>query len=313
MNPIILALPGNETLAQSLISDLPGDAGALTLRAFPDGESYLRIDTELHGRDVVIAATLDHPNEKLIPLYLLATTARQLGARRVLLAAPYMPYLRQDQRFHPGEALSAQAIARLLSAFLDGVVTIEPHLHRIHALSEVFKIPATSVSAAPALADWVREHVPLPLLIGPDDESRPWVAALAERIGCPYQVLRKVRLDDHTVEVSAPHLAGQLDRTPVLVDDIISTGRTLIAAIDQLRAAGAATPICIGVHALFVADAAAELRKAGATRVVTGNSIAHVSNGIDLHGLLLRPLRQLLAAPAAVNQSATAAAHQSTH
>jgi ribose-phosphate pyrophosphokinase len=162
-------------------------------------------------------------------------------------------------------------------------VTVDPHLHRRRALDEIYTIPATAVHAAPAVAAWVRSHVRAPVIIGPDVESGQWVRPIAAAVGCGVRLLEKRRDGDRAVSVSAA--GGQWARgasTPVLVDDIVSTARTMIETVSQLRHSGAAPPVCIGIHGIFADDAYGELVRAGAGAIVTTNSIAHASNAIDL-------------------------------
>lgn len=294
MSPRVLALPGNEAVAADLAAALGADLGGATLRPFPDGESHVRIDGEVAGRAVVLVCTLDHPNDKTVPLLLLAATARDLGAARVGLVAPYLAYLRQDARFVPGEGVTSAYFAGLLSGAVDWLVTVDPHLHRHASLAELYTIPARALHAAPHVAAWLRAHVPDALLIGPDVESGQWVAAVAAEAGVPHLVLEKVRRGDRAVDVSLPADAVWRGRTPVLVDDIISTGRTMLATIDELRRRGAGAPVCIGIHAVFAEGAHDELLAAGAGRVVTCNTIPHPSNAIDVGALLADGTRELL-------------------
>lgn len=295
--PCVLALPGNEALAAQLCAALPAQAGALQLRAFPDGESYVRVQTAVAGRCVLVVATLDRPDSKLIPLYLLCKTLRELGAARIVLVAPYLAYMRQDVRFHDGEAISARAIGDWLTPVIDDLLTVDPHLHRIHDLSEVYRLRTQVIAAAPAIVAYLREQLPRALLIGPDSESEQWVAEVAAAAGCAYCVLAKTRHGDREVEIAVPARADWAARTPVLIDDIISTGRTMIAAMQALREVGAAAPWCIGVHAIFAGDAYAELQAAGAARIVTANTIVHPSNAIDLAPYLVARVAAALTQP----------------
>jgi len=294
MKPRILALPGNEGLATALASRLEADVGSATIRSFPDQESYVRIEGDVAGHAIVLACTLDRPNDKTIPLLLLAATARDLGAARVALVAPYLAYLRQDQRFLPGEGVTSAYFARLVSGAVDWLVTVDPHLHRYASLAHVYGIPARAIHAAPSIAGWLRRHVPDAVLIGPDGESAQWVTAVAEQAGVPHFVLEKMRHGDPTVEVSVPAGAALRGRTPVLLDDIISTGRTMIATIAHLRRLGAAAPVCVAVHAVFAERAHEELLAAGAARVVTCNTIPHSSNAIDVTDQLAAGAREML-------------------
>jgi ribose-phosphate pyrophosphokinase len=302
-SPTILALPGNEALAARLCLELHAEPGSLEVRHFPDGESYVRIDGPVVGGAAVLVAALDRPDAKLMPLLLAAATARELGASSVGLVAPYLPYLRQDRRFLPGEALSAWEFARLVSDRVDWLVTVDPHLHRIHRLAETYRIPAEAVTAAPRLAEWVRQHVVGPLLIGPDEESRQWVDRVAREVGAPGVVLHKRRLGDWKVEIGLPDLSSHEGRTPVLVDDIISTGATLIQAAEVLGRAGFAAPYCLAVHGVLAEDAYPRLLAAGVRRVVTCNTIPHPSNGIDVHDLLVEAAARHVAAPPLIRRA----------
>lgn len=286
MKPILLALPGNEKLAHSLAHHLAADIGKLSVRRFPDGETYLRIESELEGRAVILVATLDQPDEKLFPLILAAGTAKELGASSVGLVAPYLAYMRQDQRFQPGEAISSVYFARCLSNAMDWLVTADPHLHRRHSLDEIYTIPSQVVQAALPIAAWIQTSISAPLLVGPDAESEQWVAAVAKAAGAPYVILQKVRHGDHDVEVSVPEVGRWQSCTPVLVDDIISTAHTMMETVAHLRKAQLAPPVCIGVHAVFAGDAYQRLLASGVGNVLTCNTIVHASNTIDLSGLL---------------------------
>ncbi len=283
MTAVVYALPGNEPLAVCLATCPGATLGELTVRRFPDGEWYLRVDTPPQAGAVVLVCSLDQPNDKLIALYLLAKSLREMGARRVVLVAPYLGYLRQDRSFALGEVVSARHIAQLLSGFIDGLVTVDPHLHRIHALGDVYSVPSIAVSAAAAISAWVRTNIAAPLIIGPDAESAQWVSRVADGAHCPHVVLEKVRHGDRDVAVQVPDLAGWQGRTPILVDDIVSTGGTLMSAAKQLISNNMPAPVCIGVHGLFVADAYAALLSSGVSSIVTTNTVDHCSNGIDLH------------------------------
>lgn len=293
--PVILALPGNERLAAGLAAAMPAEAGRLTVHRFPDGESYVRIETPVAGRHVVLACTLHDPDSKLVPLLFAAATAKELGAARVGLVTPYLGYMRQDKRFQDGECISSIHFARLISGHLDWLATVDPHLHRHASLDEIFSIPGTIVHAAPLIAQWVRAHVPAPVVVGPDGESEQWVSEVARHAGAPWLVLEKTRRGDRDVSVSVPDAAALRGRTPVLVDDIISTAHTMMAAARQLADGGGARPVCIGVHAVFAGDAHAELQAAGASRVVTVNTIPHASNAIDATDAIARAVAGMAA------------------
>ena len=225
----------------------------------------------------------------------LAAAVLGFGARRVGLVAPYLAYMRQDHRFHPGEGITSIYFAKLLNRTFDWLITVDPHLHRRSTLDEIYEIPTTIVHAAPAIAAWIAATVPAPVIIGPDQESAQWAAVVADAIGAPHVILTKIRHGDRDVSVSMPALAPLVDRNPVVIDDIISTGRTMIETVHQLKRIGTPAPICVGIHGVFVAGALDDLVGAGAAAVVTCNTIEHPTNKICVGDVLATAVRARLA------------------
>lgn len=298
MPPLLFNMGAADDLVDGIAGHLGAEQGTVALRSFPDGESYLRFETDCAHRQVALVCSLDLPNTKTVPLLLASGILRDLGAESVGLIAPYLAYMRQDKAFRDGEGVTARHYAGLLSAHFDWLVTVDPHLHRIAALSEIYTIPNRVVHAAPLLADWVTRNVPNPILIGPDSESRQWVSAVAERSGAPCLVLEKERMGDRRVRVSVPDVEIVADRVPVFVDDIVSTGQTLLAGVEHLVGLGTQAPICIAVHGVFADGAAEALRDAGAAAVLTCNTISHPSNGIDVSQLVAAAVSELVPSPA---------------
>ncbi len=288
---LLFTYPDNEKQAVSLIKEAGYELGAMTIHHFPDGESLVQFDTNVKGRDVVLFCSLNHPDSKAMTIMFFAKTAKELGAKSVNLLAPYLGYMRQDKRFHEGEAITSNIFAAFISEHFDSLVTVDPHLHRHKDMSEIYTIPAKVVHAADAIADWIKDNIEKPVLIGPDAESDQWVSDVAKKAGVPYTVLTKTRRGDKDVEVSMPEVDKYKDHTPVLVDDIISTARTMIAAVRHLNKAGMKPPVCIGVHAVFAGDAYEALKNAGAARIITCNTIPHETNDIDLSRLLAANLK----------------------
>lgn len=291
---IVFAFPQDENLAQRLSREFEWDLGEAVFRHFPDGESQVRLASCVSGREVCFVCSLAQPDEKFLPLYFAAKIAKELGARRVGLVAPYLAYMRQDQRFQPGEGISAQYFAALLCQVFDWLITVDPHLHRIDSLDRIYSIPTLVLHAAPLLSQWINSNIKNPLLIGPDQESEQWVSKVAQQASSPFIVLEKKRLGDRQVEISLPESfhfdAAQI---PVLVDDIISTAQTMIQAIRQIKQRTSAPPVCVGVHAVFGGEAYSKLLDTGA-RVITCNTIAHPSNGIDWTPLAGQALKKIL-------------------
>ncbi|GAB3661810.1 ribose-phosphate pyrophosphokinase [Ramlibacter alkalitolerans] len=294
MNTMILALPGAENLAQTLASLLHCPASMLEVHRFPDGEGLVRLRTGVEGQRVLLAAHLDHPDEKTLELLFAADAARDLGAAEIGLVAPYLPYMRQDERFRPGEAITSRTYARVLSATVDFLVTVDPHLHRMASLDQIYTVRSKVVAAAPAIAQWLVREVPQPLLVGPDSESEQWVADVAGRLDVPYVIMTKERRGDRDVQVRMPPGARCEGRVPVLLDDIASSGHTLATAAEVVRDAGWGQPLCIAVHALLDQAGLDLLHRAGARRIVSCDTIPHPTNAIALGPWLAEGVRGYL-------------------
>ena len=275
---------------------MDAQVGELTLHQFPDGESYVRIDTPVAQRQVILVCTLDRPNEKFLSLAFVAATAKQLGAAGVGLVAPYLGYMRQDKRFKDGEGITSAYFGKLLSGAVDWMVTVDPHLHRYNSLSEIYSVATQVVHAAPLLSQWIQTRIERPVLVGPDAESAQWVEAVAAAANAPYVILEKTRHGDRDVQIRVPDVEQWRTHTPVLVDDIVSTGRTMIETMTHLKRAGLPPPVCAGVHAVMAGTAYADLLAAGAASVVTCNTITHASNDIDVTPPIADAVRAMLSA-----------------
>ncbi|MGM0559426.1 MAG: ribose-phosphate diphosphokinase [Myxococcota bacterium] len=277
----------DDTSAAARLCDYDGfEEGEFVSRRFPDGESWLRVTSDCEGARCVVFAGIHRPDEKALPLLFLADTLRDYGVDSVGLVVPYLPYMRQDQAFDPGEGVTSKYFASLLSSHFDWLVTVDPHLHRHGSLDDIYEMPTTIVESAPAVAKWLDALDEEIVIVGPDHESEQWVERVADLADAPHIILEKERLGDRDVRLTAEGIEGFQDHRPIVFDDIISTGSTMIETVARLSAAGYPSPICIGVHAVFSEDAMGRLLEAGAERVVTCNTIPHPTNIIDVDDVL---------------------------
>jgi ribose-phosphate pyrophosphokinase len=243
---------------------------AIGLHRFPDGETLVR--APVAGDTAILVQRLHNPDAKLMPMLLAGDALRRQGARRLVLAAPYLPYMRQDRVFNAGEPLSRDVFGRLVGERFDDIITIAPHLHRTASLTTVFR-PARALVLSAAetlvrLAPWPRNAV----AVGPDGESGPWVREAARLVAADWTVCAKARAGDREVAVSLEDATLLRGRPVVLLDDIASTGETLIAAALAARAAGATHVEARVVHAFLDGPARQRLREAGVDPVLVTDS-----------------------------------------
>ncbi len=293
MSVLVTALPAYRVAAERLATALDLPFRLTDVHRFPDGESKVTVPAE-PPETVIMCQSLDRPNDKLVALMLASATLRELGARRLLLVAPYLCYMRQDTAFHPGEAVSQRIVGRHLASLVDGLVTVDAHLHRVHDLHEAVPLEtAINLSAAPLLGAFLAERDLDPLLLGPDAESAQWVEQVARAGGFDYAVATKDRLGDRQVRIHLPDVDLR-GRCVVLVDDVLSSGLTLAMTAREAKAAGAAAVHALVTHALFAEGAETVLRAAGVEHIWSTDAIPHPSNTVPLAGLLADTVRPLL-------------------
>lgn len=293
-SPCLLCLEDEADIAARAAAAADWPLCVVERHRFPDGELRLRLPPELPHR-VVVWRGLHQPNEKLVELLLIARSARGLGAQWLGLVTPYLGYMRQDIAFHPGEVVSQRVVGGFLAELFDAVLTVDPHLHRVATLHEAVPLrdagSAVVLSGAPLLATLIAQHHSAPLLLGPDEESLQWVASAAQAHGWDHAACVKQRHGDRHVTIALPAVpvAG---RAVVLLDDVASSGQTLVEATRLLLAAGAASVDVAVTHALFAGDAIERVRAAGARHVWSSDCIPHPSNAVSIVPAVAKVLRR---------------------
>lgn len=291
---ILIGFPEGEALAGSLAARMGLPLLQAALHRFPDGESLVRL--EAAPERAVIVRSLDRPNDKLVELQFLAGALRERGCKELTLVAPYLAYMRQDMEFRPGEVVSQRIMGRWLGGLFDRIVTVEPHLHRTHDLGEVFPCSrSVALTAGPLLGRWAQAQGASDgwVILGPDEESEHLVQGVAAAAGVPGLVGLKVRRGDHDVSVGLPAGTDLSGRTVLFVDDIVSSGGTLIDAAKVARAHGAARVLAATVHAVFPMERMAAFRDAGIESVASADGIPHPTNAIGLTDLIAGCLERL--------------------
>lgn len=286
MKTIIVGGTNSRELAKRTARKIKAQYSELQKSRFPDGEMRLRYTDDITDKHVVIINSMSpNPDEMLLESAFAIHAARQLGAAQITFVAPYLAYMRQDKQFHPGECISAKAMAKILDC-ADQIIAIDPHLHRIRRLQDIFRAKARSISTDPVLAEYISKNHPTAIIIGPDIESSQWAKTIADSIGQESMILLKKRYSSTKVRIIVHGDPSRFKgRDVVIVDDIISTGHTMIEPIRQLKKFGAKKITCVAVHGILVGNALQKLRKLGA-QVITTNTIQNPTTKIDVSPII---------------------------
>ncbi len=291
----IIGGSASDVLTMKVAGELNTKPVKTEIKRFPDGEKYLRVLDDVKGEDVIVVQSINRtPDEFLVEYLLLVDTLKDLGAAKIVSFIPYFAYARQDERFNPGEALSFKTVSKLIeSVGTDEIYTIDMHQHRVLKSSDVFKIPSRNLSAMPLLADYVEKtgSMQKPLVIGPDAEAEQWAKLAAERLKSDYDVFEKKRLGSENVQIS-PRKANAQGRNVLIVDDIISTGGTIVEAVKILFSQGAQKIEVACTHPLLMGGALAKIYEAGAANVVGTDTVPSPVSYVSVAPLIAEQIRK---------------------
>lgn len=260
-------------LGRAVAEALGGVQAACSVRPFPDGELEVELRSPVRGLGVyVVQPTCAPVGERLLELLLLCDACWRAGARAVSAVIPYFGYARQDRRQREGQPLGARVLAEALgTGRLTRLLSVDLHSR---AIEGSFAAPLEHLTAVPLLAEAVRAWVrPDSILIAPDLGAVKLAEAYAKRLGLPMAVVHKSRLSGSEVAVRA--VLGEVrERSPVVVDDMISTGGTVVAAVHALHEAGSGPEVTVvASHGLLVGEALQRLAEAPVRRLVTTDSV----------------------------------------
>ncbi len=264
--------PASEKLGADVASRIGQDVVPVSFRVFPDGESYVRLEGDVHDEDVAVVQTTSPPQDsRLIQLALIADAAKRNGARKIIAVVPYLAYARQDKIFLQGEPLSIETIARMLkTSGVDEIITVNAHKEEI--LSKL-PFPARNISSIPSLAEHFRKTTEGAFAVAPDSGAIH-IAEEADRVlrgGHGY--LEKHR-DRYTGKISIEKKEFSIrGMTAIIFDDIISTGGTIIAAAKILTELRAAAIYAACAHALLIGDAEERIIRAGVREIVGTDTV----------------------------------------
>lgn len=267
---MIIGGSASQKLAAKVAEDLGENLIPIETRRFPDGERYIRVGGKVPREVVVIQSTGYPQDENLMELFLLLKNLKSLGVERIRVVIPYFGYGRQERRFKSGEAVSAVIIAELLEAAgASEIYSINLHEKNI---KEFFNIPVHEISAMPLIANYIKENLEDPMVIGPDKGALGFAEEISNILNCECDYLEKVRISPEKVETKTKNLdvAG---RNVVIIDDIISTGGTIVNATKMLKEFRAKKVIVGCVHPILVEDALLKIFAAGVDDVFSTDTL----------------------------------------
>jgi len=294
---IILPGPSSIELGRRIASELGVQAHPVENRVFPDGENYIRVNGDLRGEDVaIIQTTAVNPDSKLMQLLLTASTARDLGAERIIAVVPYLAYSRQDKRFLDGEALSLDVVFKLLEGSgVNELIVVDVHNDEsIHVIEEKHSINVHNLSAFPLLAKHLDEQgYAGAWSFSPDKGAIHHAEVAAKVLGGPTGFFEKTR-DRQTGEITMSTKTIDVEgKKAIVFDDIISSGGTMAMAVSTLKSHGADKVVAACSHALFIGGAEEKIRKAGADLMVASDTVETPYSKVTVAGIIAEKLQWL--------------------
>ncbi len=280
---LIIGGSASQKLAAKIAWDLGENLSPIETRRFPDGERYIRIKGEVPSEVVVIQSTGYPQDENLMELFLLLKNLKSLGVERIRVVIPYFGYGRQERRFKSGEAVSAVIIAELLEAAgASEIYSVNFHENNIKGF---FSIPVHEISAMPLIANYINDQIDDPMILGPDKGALGFAEEISGILKCECDHLEKTRISPEKVETKPKNL-DVADRNVVIVDDIISTGGTIVSASKILKDLGANKVVVGCVHPVLVEDALLKIFAAGVNDVFATDTLSSDVSTISVAPLI---------------------------
>ncbi len=282
----ILAGTASEKLAQKIAEELNEPLINRTTKRFPDGEFYIRIHDDIAGKDIIIVQTT-YPDTKLVELFIMQNAVKESGGKNITVVIPYFGYNRQDKKFEPGEPISAQALAHLISRNASTIITVDPH--KEHLLT-FFTVPAYGCTAVSEIAQYLKTK-DIDFVLAPDKGAKERAEHAAKIIGCASDYIEKTRIDGTTVTMKPKHLDAQ-GKKVAIIDDIISTGGTMAQSIKELKRQQAQKIFIACTHGLFIGDAKQKLISAGCDEIIATDTIYNEYSTVSVAPCIAKLLKK---------------------
>lgn len=279
----IISCSGATHISREIAKKAKASYSELEINKFPDGELNIRFKKNVKNKKIILVQSFyGDINDKIIETLLAAHTARELGAKKVVLLALYFPYFRQDKRFKEGESISIKIISKMFGRVFNRVYFVDPHLHRIHNVKEVL-LKGKRISVIPIITEHLKKlKLKNPVFIGPDKESHQWAREAAKELGNAF-VFKKTRKSSVDVNIKKSSELKKSDifqNDVVIIDDIISTGNTMLETVKGIKKLNPKRIFCVGIHGIFIGNSLKELKKY--SQVISTNTIPSSVSKIDV-------------------------------
>lgn len=267
----------NPRLAEEICKHLGQDLGKIKLSRFKSGEIYVHYEETVRNSDVFLIQSMSHPvNEFFMELLVMIDAAKRASARSINLILPYYGYARQERKSAPREPISAKLVADLLTtAGADRIMTIDLHANAIQGF---FNIPVDHLTALDLLTEHLKAcRIPNPIVVSPDAGRASTAEKLANYLDSPFAIMIKKR-PEHNQSVIT-HIIGDVEgMTPIIIEDMIDTGSTIINVVEGLKERGANDAYVCATHPLFSDNAIDKLNHPNIKKIVVTDSIALPDN-----------------------------------
>lgn len=268
----VLTGSAHRVLAERICAYIGVPLGDATVTSFPDGETYVKINENIRGRDLfIVQPTCPPTNQNLMELLIMVDAVRRASAARITAVIPFFGYARQDRKDQPRVPITAKLIANLLTAAgVNRVLTMDLHAQQVAGF---FDIPVDHLYAAPVIVRNLQSRNFLnPVVVSPDVGGLKMASSYAENLGAGLAIVAKRRKS--ATETEAMNVIGEVDgRDVIIVDDLTETAGTLVSATRALKERGARKVIACVSHAVISDLGVERLQKSGISELITTNSV----------------------------------------
>lgn len=263
----------NPALAERICRELGQPLGRIKLSRFKSGEFYCLYEESIRNCDVFLVQTFSHPiNDHFVELLVMIDAAKRASAKTINLVMPYYGYSRQERKEAPREPISAKMVADVLTTTgASRVVTMDLHAPAIQGF---FNIPVDHLTALDLISDYIKKkNIPNPIVVSPDVGRAKTAENLANILDAPFAIMIKKR-PSHNESVIT-HIIGEVEgRTPIIIEDLIDTGSTIVNVVEGLKERGAGDAYICATHPVFSGSALQKLNHPFIKEVVITDSIA---------------------------------------